>query len=221
MRAELAKAPRMCYNMDMKKVDKELALSELEKLYPDAKPALHFRTPYELLVAVVLSAQCTDERVNKVTAVLFEKYSTPEAMVTLTHHIAVIRGKYDKCIVEQSALTHLIHAPTDKVIQESTVCPVAQGGAASFHGGEGLPDRFQLLMTAAKRIAYLRGRSDMGIGLIFPRRGIQIGNIVDIILILIFRRNIEAERQYTDGVRRPVPHRRYHRSVDGYAGCPG
>ena len=68
----------------MKKTDRTLVLSELEKLYPDAKPALHFTTPYELLVAVVLSAQCTDERVNKVTAVLFEKYSTPEAMLTLS-----------------------------------------------------------------------------------------------------------------------------------------
>ena len=84
MLAGLAKAPRKCYNIRMKKIDKMLALSELEKLYPDAKPALHFKTAYELLVAVVLSAQCTDERVNKVTAVLFEKYSTPEAMLTLT-----------------------------------------------------------------------------------------------------------------------------------------
>lgn len=75
----------MCYNrFAMKKTDRTLVLSELEKLYPDAKPALHFTTPYELLVAVVLSAQCTDERVNKVTAVLFEKYSTPEAMLTLS-----------------------------------------------------------------------------------------------------------------------------------------
>ena len=64
--------------------DKKQALAELARLYPDAKPALHYKTPYELLVAVVLSAQCTDERVNKVTAVLFENYSTPEAMITLT-----------------------------------------------------------------------------------------------------------------------------------------
>jgi endonuclease-3 len=68
----------------MKKIDKQTALAELAKLYPDAKPALHYTTPYELLVAVVLSAQCTDERVNKVTAVLFEKYSTPQAMITLS-----------------------------------------------------------------------------------------------------------------------------------------
>lgn len=68
----------------MKQTDKKLALAELERLYPDAKPALHYTTPYELLVAVVLSAQCTDERVNKVTEVLFQEYSTPEKMLTLT-----------------------------------------------------------------------------------------------------------------------------------------
>ena len=58
-------------------------LTELERLYPDARPALQYKTPYELLVAVILSAQCTDERVNKVTQVLFQKYDTPARMVTL------------------------------------------------------------------------------------------------------------------------------------------
>ena len=57
----------------MKKADKQTALAELATLYPDAKPALHYTTPYELLVAVVLSAQCTDERVNIVTEKLFQK----------------------------------------------------------------------------------------------------------------------------------------------------
>ena len=59
-------------------------LEELKKLYPDARPALRFRSPYELLVAVILSAQCTDERVNKVTEVLFREYNTPGKMVTLS-----------------------------------------------------------------------------------------------------------------------------------------
>lgn len=59
-------------------------LNELEGLYPDAQPALEFRSPYELLVAVILSAQCTDERVNKVTEELFKKYDTPEKMIELT-----------------------------------------------------------------------------------------------------------------------------------------
>ncbi len=67
----------------MKKIEKEQALKELANLYPDARPALRYTTPYELLVAVILSAQCTDERVNIVTEILFEKYSTPEMMVTL------------------------------------------------------------------------------------------------------------------------------------------
>lgn len=68
----------------MKKSAKQSALAELEKLYKGAKPALKFRTPYELLVAVILSAQCTDARVNIVTEKLFANYSTPKAMCTLT-----------------------------------------------------------------------------------------------------------------------------------------
>ena len=46
----------------------------LEKEYPDARTALSFDTPLQLLVSTVLSAQCTDERVNKVTQHLFKKY---------------------------------------------------------------------------------------------------------------------------------------------------
>ena len=68
----------------MKTTDKKTALAELEKLYPDAKPALQYKTAYELLVAVILSAQCTDERVNMVTEKLFEKHSTPETMLLLS-----------------------------------------------------------------------------------------------------------------------------------------
>ena len=63
---------------------KEEILKELARLYPDAGPALQFTTPYELLIAVMLSAQCTDERVNKVTKVLFREHDTPEKMLTLS-----------------------------------------------------------------------------------------------------------------------------------------
>ena len=52
----------------------------LEKAYPDAGPELRFRNPFELLVAVVLSAQCTDTRVNMVTPALFERFPTPQKM---------------------------------------------------------------------------------------------------------------------------------------------
>ena len=48
----------------------------LTRLFPDPKCALHYRTPWELLVAVILSAQCTDKKVNEVTEGLFKKYKT-------------------------------------------------------------------------------------------------------------------------------------------------
>ncbi len=50
----------------------------LRKTYPDAKCSLDFSTPFQMLVAVCLSAQCTDERVNKVTPKLFERCKTIE-----------------------------------------------------------------------------------------------------------------------------------------------
>lgn len=50
----------------------------LKKYYPDAKCSLNFETPFELLIATILSAQCTDERVNKTTPSIFSRYSTPE-----------------------------------------------------------------------------------------------------------------------------------------------
>ena len=48
--------------------------------YPDAHCALDFKSPFQLLVATILSAQCTDKRVNMVTPALFKKYKTPQAM---------------------------------------------------------------------------------------------------------------------------------------------
>jgi len=51
----------------------------LEKEYPRSRTALEFETPFQILVATILSAQCTDERVNKLTPALFRKYPTVEA----------------------------------------------------------------------------------------------------------------------------------------------
>ena len=50
----------------------------LKEYYPDAQCSLNFETPFELLIATILSAQCTDERVNKTTPSIFAKYSSPE-----------------------------------------------------------------------------------------------------------------------------------------------
>ena len=59
---------------------KRLALTILEEMYPEAKAELVFSNPYEMLVATILSAQCTDRQVNKVTPAVFERYPDPRAM---------------------------------------------------------------------------------------------------------------------------------------------
>ena len=61
-------------SLDAKRMRARKIIAALEKAYPDAKCALNFTTPLELLVATILAAQCTDERVNSVSASLFKKY---------------------------------------------------------------------------------------------------------------------------------------------------
>ncbi len=63
--------------MERKKIQE--LLSRLDTSYPNASCALTYHTPLQLLIATILSAQCTDERVNKVTPVLFKKYPTAKA----------------------------------------------------------------------------------------------------------------------------------------------
>ena len=59
-------------------------VNELEKLYPTTPVPLNNSDPFTLLIAVLLSAQCTDERVNKITPLLFSKATTPAEMILLT-----------------------------------------------------------------------------------------------------------------------------------------
>ena len=62
----------------------KLIFETLQRLYPEPPVPLDHKDPYTLLIAVLLSAQCTDERVNTVTPSLFAKADTPEQMVTLS-----------------------------------------------------------------------------------------------------------------------------------------
>ncbi len=68
----------------LRKAQREAILTKLEDRYHGRKTALHYNSPFELLVAVILSAQCTDERVNVITARLFPRLNTPEKMGALT-----------------------------------------------------------------------------------------------------------------------------------------
>jgi endonuclease-3 len=85
-------------------------LEQLRELYPDAKCALDFTTPLQLLIATILSAQCTDQRVNKVTPALFAAYpdaaafaaAEPAALETAIHSTGFFRNKA-KSILEACA----------------------------------------------------------------------------------------------------------------------
>lgn len=71
----------MANKIELSKEEKLQALQILYDYFPDAKPELDYRNEFELLCAVLLSAQTTDVQVNKVTPMLFEKYPNPQAYV--------------------------------------------------------------------------------------------------------------------------------------------
>ncbi len=94
----------------MKKAEKiKFIIDTLNQLYPEAKCALNYTTPYELLIATRLSAQCTDKRVNEVTPALFERYPSLEAFANAdfdelckyVHSCGFYRAKA-KSIIEMS-----------------------------------------------------------------------------------------------------------------------
>ncbi len=70
-------------HQDLERDRNDEIIAILEVMYPDAECALNFRTPFELLVATILSAQCTDKRVNEVTAGLFAECQTAEDVIRL------------------------------------------------------------------------------------------------------------------------------------------
>lgn len=90
---------------------KEIA-QKLSGIFPD-KPALKFSSEYELLIAVVLSAQCTDERVNKVTERLFKEYNTPQKMLSLTQE--QLERFIFSCGLYRSKAQHILSLSKDLV----------------------------------------------------------------------------------------------------------
>ena len=67
-----------------KKQRYEAVIAYFSKAMPEAKTELHYQTPFELLVAVMPSAQCTDKRINQVTPALFQAFPTPQALAQAT-----------------------------------------------------------------------------------------------------------------------------------------
>jgi endonuclease III len=101
----------------------------LDRAYPDARTALRFRTPFELLVATILSAQCTDEMVNRVTSELFPRFGSPGALAAA-----------DPAEVER------IVRPTGFYRQKTRSIQAAAAGIAERFGGE-VPGRLEDLVS--------------------------------------------------------------------------
>ena len=87
------------------------ALRILSERYAGARPALQYNSAYELLVAVILSAQCTDARVNMVTAELFKEHNTPATMLNLSQE--ALEKYIFSCGLYRSKAAHILSASRD------------------------------------------------------------------------------------------------------------
>src|SRR5690606_9364202 len=96
-------------------------LEILAETYPDARCALNFTTPFELLVATVLSAQCTDKRVNQVTARLFPRWNTPEDFAGLQQ--SELEEAIRDCGLFRSKARHLIALSRQLLDEHDGVVP--------------------------------------------------------------------------------------------------
>lgn len=130
-------------------------IDRLHQAYPNAHCALDHRNAFELLVATILSAQCTDERVNKVTPLLFAQYPTPQAM-----------AEADRSALEEVVRSTGFFRNKAKNIQEAARRIVA------VYGGE-VPAKMEDLLTLA---GVARKTANVVLGNVY---GIADGVVVD------------------------------------------
>lgn len=97
----------------MKKSQQLDIINKINQIYENAECELKFSSNYELLVAVILSAQCTDKRVNAVTAELFKSYNTPERMITLSQ--AELEQKIHACGFFRNKAKHILACSKDLI----------------------------------------------------------------------------------------------------------
>jgi endonuclease-3 len=118
-------------SLPAKKARARKIIARLAKAYPDARTELHFTTPLDLLVATILSAQCTDERVNAVTAELFKRYRRAEdwAGVPLPvlereiHSTGFFRAKARSLNGMARALVERHHGVVPRTLEELVALP--------------------------------------------------------------------------------------------------
>lgn len=116
----------------MKKQKEAIEIIELlKKAYPDATCSLDFETPFQMMIAVMLSAQCTDERVNKTTPELFSKYGTVEKMANaqlediekIIHACGFYKNKSKNAIEASKIVLEKFNGEVPKTIEELITIP--------------------------------------------------------------------------------------------------
>ena len=116
----------------MKKDEKIIELIDLlKKAHPEATCSLDFSTPFELVIAVMLSAQCTDERVNKTTPSIFAKYNKPEDFANmdikllegLIHSCGFYKNKAKNIIACSQKLLNDFNGEVPRTMEELTSLP--------------------------------------------------------------------------------------------------
>lgn len=152
----------------MKKKDIMEMIQILKRTYPDAKCSLDFSSPFELLVAVILSAQCTDERVNKTTPSIFIKYNKPidfanmdlDKLEELIHPCGFYKTKAKNIKATAKILVEKYESKVPKTMEELIALPGVGRKTANvvmleaFHIPQGIA-----VDTHAKRISNRIGLS--------------------------------------------------------------
>ncbi|MBV9233942.1 MAG: endonuclease III [Candidatus Eremiobacteraeota bacterium] len=118
-----------------RKVPRRIAREQfeiLERLYPQAVTALNYRNEFELLVAVILSAQCTDARVNMTTPALFAKYPTPQKLAAADH--ADVEEMIKSCGFFRMKTRNIIACARDIVERYGGRVPSEREGLESLAG---------------------------------------------------------------------------------------
>ncbi len=134
----------------------------LKQTYPDCKCSLDFETPFQMVISVMLSAQCTDERVNKVTPAVFAKYPNPELMAEadikdleeLIHSCGFFRNKAKNMKECSKVLVEKYNGKVPSTMEELQKLPGVGRKSANvvmleaFHNPQGIA-----VDTHAKRIS--------------------------------------------------------------------
>lgn len=115
----------------MKKNEVIDLVEKIKQAYPDAKCSLDFSSPFEMLIAVMLSAQCTDGRVNLTTPALFAKYNTPETMAkaslaeleNLVHPCGFYKNKAKNMKLAAQKILDCFHGKVPQTMEELMSIP--------------------------------------------------------------------------------------------------